>query len=735
MRSQINRFRKADQTAKEAAKLKGPVARVMTISYQPKLQGNMVLEGPLIEDRSVYDDLNHILTFNPDGNLAHELLYGSPGEWTEKTYEADNRVLDIREFSAGKLVKTNTHTYNANGKLIRYRSVLADGTPQLEATYQYNKKGQRVKHDHENYQHPEFSKTTVYTYDDEGRGLGNESRLKLTGALDMRCTKTYDEKGRLKETITENPSSTSDVLNHRDVFFYNEYDDQVGVDKYDLKGNLIKSLRYGDHYQYDAQGKRIPQVHEEENRYTFQDKEDEHGNWTWRLVLEADEPRLVMVRQIQYEGEAKQEWVHPLQEAKEQPEVEEHRRVNHKDRQPMSDEDVRFVYSQPGLTPDQFPLIRYYTASFKYPPSLTTFSGNIEAGAILRYCMEHFGARKVFQYRTSSYGYRQNVRYALEFGTYPGYLLYANHISQLDADSFIVPDKVSIYHDELLEIGSFQFLCPPDNSELKNGYFEEMVENMMIDLTVKKRPDKPKISLIEVHNGNFALVERAVHDNFTIRNLDVNYGQGFEQFHNDLMRRFNSSKKGLVLFHGVPGTGKTYYIRHLLRQMAVARKSVIYMPPNMVDHLTDPTFMTFLTNSVQHLSQEGNFCVLLIEDAEPLLAKRQEGVRIQGVTNLLNMTDGLLNDMLNLQIICTFNVDLRKLDSALLRPGRLLARKEFKPLSVLDANLLAQRLGINKHFTKPASLGQIYAMMHDQNTLVHDVDPNKDTSSPIDDLI
>jgi hypothetical protein len=117
-----------------------------------------------------------------------------------------------------------------------------------------------------------------------------------------------------------------------------------------------------------------------------------------------------------------------------------------------------------------------------------------------------------------------------------------------------------------------------------------------------------------------------------------------------------------------------------------------------------------------------------------LLAKRQEGIRIQGVTNLLNMTDGLLNDMLNLQIICTFNVDLKKLDSALLREGRLIARKEFKALAVLDANLLAQRLGIKHHFTKPATLGQIYAKRKNQNTLIHDVEQERDASKEIDDL-
>jgi hypothetical protein len=84
------------------------------------------------------------------------------------------------------------------------------------------------------------------------------------------------------------------------------------------------------------------------------------------------------------------------------------------------------------------------------------------------------------------------------------------------------------------------------------------------------------------------------------------------------------------------------------------------------------------------------------------------------------MTDGLLNDMLKLQIICTFNVDLKELDAALLRPGRLIARKEFKALQELDANLLAQRLGIKHHFSAPATLSEIYALLKNKGTLIHD---------------
>jgi ATP-dependent 26S proteasome regulatory subunit len=185
------------------------------------------------------------------------------------------------------------------------------------------------------------------------------------------------------------------------------------------------------------------------------------------------------------------------------------------------------------------------------------------------------------------------------------------------------------------------------------------------------------------------------------------------------MMRFENESRGLVLFHGMPGTGKTFYIRHLLRKMSSYNKVVIYMPPNMVDKLVDPMFVTFLSKEIARFSKQGFFCVLLIEDAEPLLASRQGEGRVQGISNLLNMTDGILNDMLKLQIICTFNVRVKELDKALLRPGRLIARKEFKAMSALDANRLAQQLDVKYHFEKPATLAEVYSLVKNKNTLLH----------------
>ncbi|MCX6350617.1 MAG: AAA family ATPase, partial [Bacteroidetes bacterium] len=316
------------------------------------------------------------------------------------------------------------------------------------------------------------------------------------------------------------------------------------------------------------------------------------------------------------------------------------------------------------------------------------------------------------------------LKYTLFFPE-SGYLLQATSIYKQSEDDYIVPDYVTdlIEHrDYLLHFSQLVLYHPSDASGKRDLEFESDLDSFLSLYMLEKVPDKPVIYMVQVAGNTFTLKSHPVNDNFEIKDLDVNYGYGFEKFHTDLMKRFMHKTKGLVLFHGEPGTGKTFYIRHLLRKMASLNKVVIYMPPNMVDHLVDPSFMTFISQQVGYYSSQGYFCALLIEDAEPLLAARQTEIRNQGVTNLLNMTDGLLNDMLNLQIICTFNVNVKELDKALLRPGRLIARKEFKALSELDANLLAQRLGIKHHFNGPATLSEIYAMLKDNSTITHDVD-------------
>ncbi|CAF3902429.1 unnamed protein product [Rotaria sp. Silwood1] len=71
--------------------------------------------------------------------------------------------------------------------------------------------------------------------------------------------------------------------------------------------------------------------------------------------------------------------------------------------------------------------------------------------------------------------------------------------------------------------------------------------------------------------------------------------------------------------------------------------------------------------------------ILIVEDAEHIILDRKQETFLpkQAVSNLLNLSDGLLGDAMHQQIICTFNCDVQAIDPALLRDGRLFCSFDF----------------------------------------------------------
>ena len=178
--------------------------------------------------------------------------------------------------------------------------------------------------------------------------------------------------------------------------------------------------------------------------------------------------------------------------------------------------------------------------------------------------------------------------------------------------------------------------------------------------------------------------------------LEDNYNDDFQEAHTVIYNRLKSkNSKGIVLLYGNPGTGKTYYIRHLIDNID---KDFIIIPPNMADSLTNPALTRTLL--------ENQKSVLIIEDAEKLVMDRSR--KDSPVSSILNISDGLLSDCLQIQIICSFNTSLSKVDSALLRKGRLIAKYEFKDLEVKKAQSLSKKLGFENTITEPMSLSAIF---------------------------
>jgi hypothetical protein len=135
-------------------------------------------------------------------------------------------------------------------------------------------------------------------------------------------------------------------------------------------------------------------------------------------------------------------------------------------------------------------------------------------------------------------------------------------------------------------------------------------------------------------------------------------------------------------------------------------KAVFYfVPVSAADMLFDPRFVAFWIGEAGRNKKKQK--IVLLEDAEELLLPRDGGNRDK-VSNLLNLADGFLGDHLKLNVIATTNATVRQLDSAILRPGRLLGSREFRRLNRDEAMRLADAKGLTLPDKADYSLAEIY---------------------------
>jgi hypothetical protein len=181
--------------------------------------------------------------------------------------------------------------------------------------------------------------------------------------------------------------------------------------------------------------------------------------------------------------------------------------------------------------------------------------------------------------------------------------------------------------------------------------------------------------------------------------LDVNahYNDDFLPIHEVILESLNVDSSGLILLHGAPGTGKTSYIKYLLSKQG--KRDFIFIPNDFVNELLQPNFVSFLITNKNS--------ILVIEDAEKVIISRDSNSENSVVSTILQLTDGLFSDFLNIKIICTFNTSIDKVDKALLRKGRMIAYYEFKALTTEKTNALLNTLD-HSDGNKAMTLAEIF---------------------------
>ena len=184
--------------------------------------------------------------------------------------------------------------------------------------------------------------------------------------------------------------------------------------------------------------------------------------------------------------------------------------------------------------------------------------------------------------------------------------------------------------------------------------------------------------------------------------FEENYNDDFYKIHEKITNIIHEDSSSIMILHGKPGTGKSSYLRELI---AMNKDLKFYwLDASMFSHLTSKEFTEYLISC-----KNG---VFILEDSETLLKSREDGTN-WAMQSLLNISDGMLGDAMNLKFICTFNTDLSSIDSALLRKGRLKVKYEFKPLSKDKVAKIFKEKGIDTNEAKTMPLCDVYNFLED----------------------
>lgn len=235
-------------------------------------------------------------------------------------------------------------------------------------------------------------------------------------------------------------------------------------------------------------------------------------------------------------------------------------------------------------------------------------------------------------------------------------------------------------------------------------------EAIMADLLAHYRHDTTTSRTARVGMLNFA------YGNLTVERIPVTLGQTVAREHLNLYYRegavtwadawintLNTRRYGLTVLTGAPGTGKTTLLRSLAHWL-VETHVFYFVPAARFACVESGEIVTFWANENRNSKLRK---VLILEDAESVLLRRRDDNR-EKVATLLNLTDGMLGDALGLHVVCTLNSDLADLDPALLRPGRLVAHRDFELLDRSEAQKLAGHLRVPAPAGERVSLAEFF---------------------------
>lgn len=213
----------------------------------------------------------------------------------------------------------------------------------------------------------------------------------------------------------------------------------------------------------------------------------------------------------------------------------------------------------------------------------------------------------------------------------------------------------------------------------------EKLNNIKIEDDFFEEPKKSKLNIVSVAPDRLFLqpIDLNIEDNIS---PEEKYSSEIIKDVKKLKKKIKNSKKGISIFYGERGLGKTEMVKHLISELD---KTSIFIPANSLDlTINNPDFKNLLNNEN----------LLIIDDCE--FFSNVQISKMNFITNnILQLVDGIISDHLNLHIILIFNEEsIDDIDANILDCNNLLEIIEFKELDKDMSTELSKTIGFNKKY-------------------------------------